>query len=97
MDKEINSEETTSVTKPLIQNQETKKESTTVDNNKRGRINRLSRWLRRYVYIWAAAFIAGVCGLLFGYQLAIIGGALLQLKSEFCMGVLQNEVSANEY
>ena len=83
MEKEMNLGELTSVKTPLIQNEFPAK----------GRINKFNRWSRSYVYIWAAGFLACVCGLLFGYQLAIIGGALLQLRSEFCLGILQNEVS----
>ena len=52
----------------------------------------LIRKCRPYVYIWAAGCIACVCGLVFGYQLAIIGGALLQVRNEFCLGILQSEV-----
>ena len=88
MESELFSEEVMSVTTPLVHN-------VLASNSQNTRTTVLTRWLRRYVYIWAAAFIAGVCGLLFGYQLAIIGGALLQLKSEFCLGVLQSEVSLN--
>ena len=94
MEKEFNSEEAASVTTPLIQNKFSQKAETTNGPNSKGKINRLRSWSRGFVYIWAAAFLACVCGLLFGYQLAIIGGALLQLKSEFCLGILQNEVSS---
>ena len=88
MESELFSEEVMSVTTPLVHN-------VLASNSQNTRTTVLTRWLRRYVYIWAAAFIAGVCGLLFGYEVAIIGGALLQLKSEFCLGVLQSEVSLN--
>ena len=56
------------------------------------RLDTLIRRCRPYVYIWAAGFIACVCGLVFGYQLAIIGGALLQVRNDFCLGILQSEV-----
>lgn len=55
-------------------------------------LDTLIRKCRPYVYIWAAGFIACVCGLVFGYQLAIIGGALLQVRNDFCFGILQSEV-----
>ena len=57
----------------------------------------LIRKCRPYVYIWAAGCIACVCGLVFGYQLAIIGGALLQVRNEFCLGILQSEVMLFSY
>ena len=47
---------------------------------------------RTCVYIWAAGCIASTCGLQYGYQIAIIGGALLQVENELCFGILQNEV-----
>ena len=56
------------------------------------KIHKVTKWCHRNLYICATVLLAGVCGLLFGYQLAIIGGALLQIREEFCLGVLQNEV-----
>ena len=45
------------------------------------------------VYIWAAAILAIAGGILFGYDLGIISGAILQLRQEFCLGIVKSEVS----
>ncbi|KAI6647915.1 Solute carrier family 2, facilitated glucose transporter member 12-like [Oopsacas minuta] len=82
-----------SETSPLIYYKSPQKKSNvSYVNYETGMFESFTRRCRPYVYIWASAYIACVCGLLFGYQLAIIGGALLQLKTQFCLGILQSEV-----
>ena len=48
--------------------------------------------LRADVYIIAAALLATAGGVLFGYDLGIISGAILQLRDEFCLGLVEMEV-----
>ena len=78
-------------TLPLI-NQVLPESSRTNLRKPNGTFNTLTAKCHPNVYIWAAGCIASICGLQYGYQLAIIGGALLQVENEFCFGILQNEV-----
>ena len=45
------------------------------------------------IYVWATAILAIAGGILFGYDLGIISGALLQLRQEFCLGIVRSEAS----
>ena len=53
--------------------------------------------LRVPIYIWAAAILATTGGILFGYDLGIISGAILQLRQEFCLGIVKSEVMILNY
>ncbi|KAI6661314.1 Solute carrier family 2, facilitated glucose transporter member 12-like [Oopsacas minuta] len=44
------------------------------------------------IYIWTAAVLAIAGGILFGYDLGIISGAILQLRNEFCFGIVKSEI-----
>ena len=48
--------------------------------------------IRVNIYIWGAAILATTGGVLFGYDLGIISGAILQLRQEFCLGIVKSEV-----
>ena len=96
MEKEFSSEEADSDTTLFILYEFPQKAETTNGPNSKGKINRLRSWSRGFVYIWAAAFLIKQILIFIDWHriMAIIGGALLQLKSEFCLGILQNEVSS---
>ena len=48
-------------------------------------------------YLCGAAFLSITGGILFGYDLGIISGAILQLKTEFCLGISKSEVRYQYY
>ena len=49
--------------------------------------------LSAYKYIYAAGVLATTGGVLFGYDLGIISSAILQLRQEFCFGIVKSEVT----
>lgn len=91
-DPQVTNEILDSQTLPLLKYRVLPESSGANSRKPHGLFNKLIAKYRPYVYIWAAGGIASICGLQYGYQLAIIGGALLQVENEFCFEILQNEV-----
>ncbi|KAI6647909.1 Solute carrier family 2, facilitated glucose transporter member 12-like [Oopsacas minuta] len=53
---------------------------------------RLIAYIHGNIYLYSAAVLAIAGGVLFGYDLGIISGAILQLRIEFCLGIVRSEI-----
>ena len=49
----------------------------------------------RSVYIWGVASVAAISGFLFGFDTAVINGALVFLKQQFSLSSFQTEIAAS--
>ena len=52
-----------------------------------------SCWRRSFVYI--SCIIASIGGILYGYDIGIIAGALPQLTKEFCLNDIEKEIAVS--
>ena len=80
-------------TTPFLQNtQEETKSSGDLIILKKSYVSRFTSYVDINLYSLTVAMLAVTGGVLFGYDLGIISGAILQLRDEFCLGIVRSEV-----
>ena len=82
-------------TTPFLQNMNTTQQETKSSDESiksKSCVFRLTSYVDINLYPLTVAVLAVTGGVLFGYDLGIISGAILQLRDEFCLGILRSEV-----
>ena len=83
-------------TTPLLTNSTSaiQKDNANDENENRVSLQAIFQMFCLHIYIIATAMVGVIGGILFGYHLGIISGALLQMRDHFCLGIVESEVSA---